>query len=115
MTIKEKLEFVDSLSACLNRVCYLKILAGENNLPEEAEHLDELKNTLKKQIDVLLENLYKEWVKSAGKLMKKASERNRDLNKSIRKIEKTIQVSENIVKATACLDDLVKTAAGMMK
>ena len=115
MTISEKNELLDKLSICYNRVNYLKILAEEKkSSPDVITQIDRRKNRLKTEIDMLLRDLYTNWIGDAVQLKKSVDNSNKGLNQCITDIEKDISIAQNIMKALGYVDDVIKLAGGLV-
>ena len=115
MTISEKNELLDNLSVCYNRVNYLKILAEEKGSnPDVITQIERRKSRLKTEIDMLLRDLYANWIGDAAKLKKSIDSGNKQLNGCIADIEKDINIAQKIVKALGYVDNLIKIAADLI-
>jgi len=116
MTISEKNELLDKLSTHYNRVNYLKLLAKEKNAsPDVIGQIEQRKTKLKAKIDMLLEDLYANWIGNAAQLKKSVDSGNQGLNGCIADIEKDINIAKRIVEALGYVDDVIKLAEGLLK
>jgi hypothetical protein len=116
MTILEKNELLDSLSTHYNRVNYLKILAEEkNSSPDVIGQIERRKTRLKTEIDMLLKDLYADWIGDAAQLKKSVDNGNQGLNGCIANIEKDIGTAQQIVKALGYVDSVIELAGDLLK
>lgn len=115
MTIDEKNELLDNLSTCYNRVNYLEILAQEKGSgPDVIAQIGRRKSRLRNEIDMLLNDLYTQWIGDATQLKSNISDNNNNLNQCIAKITKDVSTAQNIVKALSYVDNVVKFASAFV-
>lgn len=116
MTISEKNELLDNLSTHYNRVNYLKILAEEkHSSPDAIAQIERRKTRLKTEIDMLLKDLYADWMGEAAQLKASVDNGNQGLNECIAYIEKDIDTAQYIVKALGYVDDVINLAGDLLK
>ena len=116
MTISEKNELLDSLSTHYTRVNYLKILAEEKNgSPDVIAQIERRKIRLKTEIDMLLKDLYANWIGDAAQLKRSVDSGNQGLNKCIADIEGNINVAQEITEALHYVDDVINFAGDLLK
>ena len=116
MTISEKNELVDNLSTHYARLNYLKIFAEEKNgSPDAIAQIERSKTRLKTEIDMLLKDLYANWMGDAAQLKRRVDSSNQGLNRCIADIEKDINVAQKIVEALGYVDDVINLAGDLLK
>ena len=116
MTISEKNELLDNLSTHYNRVNYLKTLAeGKNSSPDVIARIERRKTRLKTEIDMLLKDLYANWIGDAAQLKRSVDSGNQGLNKCIADIEGNINVAQEITEALHYVDDVINFAGDLLK
>jgi|GEM_PF-5358134 len=62
------------------------------------------------EVDILWNQLFDTWAANAGELTTRAKAVNKDLEKEIKQIEKSVQNARNAVQALALLDQLIDLA-----
>lgn len=87
MKTDDRNELLDILSVCYGRINRLRILCEENNQPEKAAQLRQLKGQMKNIMDDLSRGLYRDWVGDAGKLKGTISQSNEALEACIDDVE----------------------------
>ena len=116
MTISQKNELLDSLSTHYTRVNYLKILAEEKkSSPDVIAKIEGRKTRLKTEIDMLLKDLYANWMGDAAQLKKSVDSGNQGLNRCIADIEGDVNVAQKIVEALDYVDEVINLAGDLLK
>lgn len=115
MKLKDKIVILDILSAAYGKMSLLQMKAEENGFKKEAEDIKTKKEELKGIVDKMRDSLYEEWIKSATKLPAKLAISVSNLEKCLKDLEKDANMFKKIVKASNALDDVVITAAKIMK
>jgi hypothetical protein len=104
-------ENADRLSSLHNRTLYLKILAENAGMTEEAKKLSASAVELEKKISSAISENYEILLKKISSLNRKMLKASGKIEKQIAKIEKEKEVAANIVKAVGLVDEIIKIIA----
>ncbi len=116
MTISEKNELLDNLGTHYTRVNYLKVLAEEKNgSPDVIGQTERRKNRLKTEIDMLLKDLYADWIGDAAQLKRSVDSSNQGLSRCIADIERDVDVAQKIAEALGYVDNVINLAGDLLK
>ena len=83
-------------------------------MKDDAEKVKTKTNKLSKKVDSLLSALMQDWIGLAKLTIESIKKTNENLQKTIRDINKDVEVAKNIVKAIGYLDDVIMIAANLL-
>lgn len=112
--IDEQTSLVDKLTACYStgkRLLYELEDQGHPAAPEVKKTTEQLGL----EIEALLKNLYQTWSGNAATVGKQISKTNSDLRLVVKKIERRVQVAQNIVKSLSYLEKAARLASRLLK
>lgn len=110
----DKNDLLDKLSVCLNRAFRAKLTCEAQGRNEDAAKFDKRISRLQLEIDLLIEDLLKDWTGSASKLKDSLDAANAGLRNAIADIEQSVKTAQNIVKAIGYIDDVLAIAADLI-
>ncbi len=109
-----KTEAIQSMQVTLQRCQNLELMLRFRGDNDNASVLGAKNKVLRKQIDKLIIEAMKDWLKDAQEITTNIKNANKNLQISITNVKNKKQEGENIVKALGLIDDVISIATSLL-